>query len=174
MTDPSKPGRPDRRSFLRTVGTGAGAAAVAAQAAAALRSLAPNVAYDGPTLVKVGRQPDGLPDGLTFLPEARLFVFRSGRAYHAISAVCTHLGCTVHPEALSAAEDRRVSGRPMRVTHRFVCSCHGSRYHGDGANESGPAPAPLPWYRVLVSPDDGQLAVDLSQPVPAGRQLTLL
>lgn len=173
MNDPRSPDQASRRSFLLTLGAGAGAAAVVAQAAAALRSLAPAPTGDSSTLAKSGRTPEALPDGLTFLPEARVFVFRAGRSYHALSAVCTHLGCTVHPEALPAAEDRRVGGHRLRVTHRFACSCHGSRYHGDGTNESGPAPAPLTWYRVLVSPEDGQLAVDLAEPVPAGRQLVL-
>ena len=46
--------------------------------AASLRSLVPNVSYDAPTTVKLG-PPADFPDGLKFLPDERLFVFREGQ-----------------------------------------------------------------------------------------------
>src|SRR5581483_2992856 len=67
----------DRRDFLFRVGAGAGVAAIAYQAAASLRSLVPNVSYDAPTTVKLGSVSE-FPDGLKFLPDQRLFVFREG------------------------------------------------------------------------------------------------
>jgi cytochrome b6-f complex iron-sulfur subunit len=168
MTDEKK----DRREFLVKVGIGAGVAGIATQAAASLRSLLPNVSYDAPTTVKVGL-PTDFPDGLKFLAEERLFVFREGKTFHAISAVCTHLGCTVRAEALPRPETMQVDGQPLRVTHRFNCPCHGSRYSGDGKNVSGPAPRPLAWYHLSVSPDDGQLTVNLAQEVSRDFRLTL-
>ena len=173
MPDPQPPDKTGRRDFLLKLGAGAAVAGVAAQAAAALRALVPDVTYDPPPLVKAGSPPEALPDGLTFLADARVFVVRSGRSFYAISAVCTHLGCAVRPEALPQPEDRMVGGRTLSVAHRFACSCHGSRYQGDGVNLSGPAPSPLPWFKVLVSPDDGQLAVDTAAEVPAGWRMTL-
>ncbi len=164
--------RNNRRDFLFKLGTGAGMAALAAQATASLRSLVPNVSYDAPTTVKVGL-PGDFPDGLKFLPDQRLFVFREGLTFHAISAVCTHLGCTVRAEALSQPEVMTVEGAPLRVTHRFLCPCHGSRYTGDGGNVSGPAPKPLAWYHLSVSPDDGQLVVDLAREVDRDFRLTV-
>jgi menaquinol-cytochrome c reductase iron-sulfur subunit len=164
--------RDNRRDFLFKLGTGAGMAALAAQATASLRSLVPNVSYDAPTTVKVGLPAD-FPDGLKFLPDQRLFVFREGLTFHAISAVCTHLGCTVRAEALSQPEVMTVEGAPLRVTHRFLCPCHGSRYTGDGGNVSGPAPKPLAWYHLSVSPDDGQLVVDLAREVDRDFRLTV-
>src|SRR6185503_3774448 len=137
----------DRRDFLMKLGIGAGMAGLAAQGAASLRSLVPNVSYDAPTTVKLGAPAD-FPDGLKFLPDERLFVFRQGNVFHAISAVCTHLGCTVRAEALSQPEERTVGGAALRLTHRFLCPCHGSRYGGDGRNVSGPAPRPLAWYHL--------------------------
>ena len=80
------------------------------QAGASLRSLIPNVSYDAPTTVKLGL-PAEFPDGLKFLPDERLFVFRTGNVYHAVSAVCTHLGCTVRAEALSQPETRTSAAR---------------------------------------------------------------
>jgi menaquinol-cytochrome c reductase iron-sulfur subunit len=168
----SEPEKKDRREFLLQLGIGAGVVAVGAQAAASLRSLVPNVSYDAPTRVKLGPARE-FPDGLKFLPDQRLFVFREGNTYHAISAVCTHLGCTVRAEALGQPETREVGGAPMRLTHRFACPCHGSRYSGDGVNSAGPAPRPLAWYRLSVAPDDGQLIVDLAEEVAHDFRLTL-
>lgn len=164
--------RQDRREFLLRLGTGAGIAGIGYQAAASLRSLVPNVSYDAPTTVKLGTLSE-FPDGLKFLPDQRLFVFREGNTFHAISATCTHLGCTVRAEALSQPETKSVEGQSLRLTHRFLCPCHGSRYTGDGGNISGPAPRPLAWYHLSTAPDDGQLVVDLAREVGHDFRLTL-
>jgi menaquinol-cytochrome c reductase iron-sulfur subunit len=162
----------DRRDFLINLGIGSGVAALGAQTIASMRSLVPNVSYDSPTTVKLG-MPNDFPDGLQFLPDQRLYVFRDGKTFHAISAVCTHLGCTVRAEALSQIETQTVGGQPLRVTHRFLCPCHGSKYSGDGMNVSGPAPKPLAWYHLSVAPEDGQLVVDLARPVERDFRLTV-
>src|SRR6266511_4785771 len=73
MTDEKK--TRDRREFLMQLGTGAGICAIGYQGAASMRSLIPNVSYDAPTTVKLG-MPHDFPDGLKFLPDERLFVFR--------------------------------------------------------------------------------------------------
>jgi len=164
--------RSDRRDFLMKLGIGAGVAGLAGQAGASLRSLVPNVSYDAPTTVKLGL-PGEFPDGLRFLPDQRLFVFREGNTFHAVSAVCTHLGCTVRAESLSQPETVSVGGSPLRVTHRFLCPCHGSRYSGDGTNVAGPAPRPLAWFRLSVAADDGQLVVDLADEVGRDFRLTV-
>ena len=172
MSDAKEPQNTDRRDFLLKLGAGAGFVAITAQAGASLRSLVPNVTYDAPTTVKVGL-PGAFPDGLKFLPDERLVIFRDGKTFHAISAVCTHLGCTVRAEALARPEEATVEGQALRLTHRFLCPCHGSRYKGDGANVSGPAPKPLAWFRLSVSPDDGQLIVDLADEVEHSFRLTV-
>jgi len=162
----------NRRDFLVRVGSTAGMCAIGYQGGAALRSLVPNVSYDAPTTVKVGL-PSEFPEGLKFLPDLRLFVFREGNVFHAISAVCTHLGCTVRAEALSQVETKTVDGKPLRMTHRFQCPCHGSQYAGDGSNVAGPAPQPLAWYHLAIAADDGQLVADLAQQVEHDFRLTL-
>jgi menaquinol-cytochrome c reductase iron-sulfur subunit len=167
MTEPK-----DRREFLMKLGVGAGVAGLCSQAAASLRSLVPNVSYDAPTTVKLGGPLD-FPDGLKFLPDQRLFVFREGKTFYAVSAVCTHLGCTVRAEALPRPETATVEGKTLRLTHRFLCPCHGSRYSGDGGNVSGPAPRPLAWFHLEISPDDGQLVVDMAREVGRDFRLTL-
>ena len=163
---------PDRRDFLVRIGIGGGIAALGAQAVASLRSLVPNVSYDSPTTVKIG-MPFDFPDGMKFLPDERLFVFREGKTFHAVSAVCTHLGCTVRAEALPQVETKTIEGKPLRMTHRFLCPCHGSKYAGDGTNVAGPAPKPLAWYHLSVSSEDGQLVVDLARSVDRDFRLTL-
>ena len=163
----------DRREFFVRLGIGGGVAALGAQAVASLRSLVPNVSYDAPTTVKLG-MPAEFPDGMKFLPDQRLFVFREGNIFHAVSAVCTHLGCTVRAEALSQPETKTVDGKPLRLTHRFLCPCHGSKYNGDGTNISGPAPKPLAWYHLSVAPEDGQLVVDLARSVERDFRLTVV
>ncbi len=168
MSEESK----DRRDFLVKLGIGAGVVGIGVQAAASVRSLLPNVSYDAPTTVKLGL-PEEFPDGLKFLPEQRLFVFREGKVFHAVSAVCTHLGCTVRAEALPQTETREVGGAPLRLTHRFACPCHGSKYRGDGTVVGGPAPRPLAWYPLSVSTDDGQLVVDLANEVERSFRLTV-
>ena len=162
----------NRREFLMQIGTGAGICALGYQGAASMRSLVPNVSYDAPTTVKLGLPAD-FPDGLKFLPDLRLFVFRDGNVFHAISAVCTHLGCTVRAEALTQTETLTVDGKPLRVTHRFACPCHGSRYTGDGTNVAGPAPRPLSWFELSIAPDDGQLVADLAREVDRDFRLTV-
>lgn len=149
-----------RREFCIRLGMGAGGAAVAAHTAFALRSAVPNVSYDAPTTVKLGR-PDVFPEGLKYLPDERVFIFREGNVFHAMSAACTHLGCTVRAEA------------EMTESRAFVCPCHGSAYAKDGKPVAGPAPSPLAWFDLAISPDDGQLVVDLARPVDAGSRLTL-
>ena len=162
----------DRRDFLVKLGIGSGIAALGAQTVASMRSLVPNVSYDAPTTVKLG-MPNDFPEGLKFLTDERLFVFRQGNTFHSVSAVCTHLGCTVRAEALPQPEMKTVEGQSLRLTHRFLCPCHGSRYTGDGSNVSGPAPKPLAWYHLSVSPDDGPLVVDLARPVERDFRLTI-
>ena len=140
MSDDPQP--TTRRALLwRSVvaGTGLG---LLATALAWARSLAPNVLYEPPTKRRLG-PPARFPEGRTYLSEERIFVLRQGNAYRAISAVCTHLGCTVG--------EGEGGG--------YHCPCHGSRFSEAGKNEAGPAPRPLPWHPLTLT--GGALVVDL-------------
>jgi menaquinol-cytochrome c reductase iron-sulfur subunit len=167
-----EPDRPDRRSVLVRLGTAAGAAAVAAQGGIVLRSFVANVSYDAPARVKVGL-PEGFPDGLTFVAAQRLFVARTGKRFRVVSAVCTHLGCTVHAEAILRPDPTDPDPRRATQVYQFSCPCHGSRYNADGSNISGPAPRPLASYRLTLAPDDGQLVVDFEADVAPAFELTV-
>jgi menaquinol-cytochrome c reductase iron-sulfur subunit len=161
-----------RRSVLARIAAAAGLAGLGAQAGIVLRALVPNVTYDPPTTVKVGR-PESFADGLTFVPDRRVFIARDGKTFRAVSAVCTHLGCTVRAEAVEQADPTEPGGRRQIQVYQFACPCHGSRYSADGANLSGPAPRPLSAFSLALAPDDGQLVVDLGNEVARSFALTL-
>jgi len=165
-------GKTSRRSFLSKLGIGATLVAIAGQTYAFLRSLKPNVLYEEPRRFKIGA-PDQFGEGGKFLEDKRLFVFRQGKTFYAISATCTHLGCTVKMQKLNQSKKVKVRGREFEEQHEFHCPCHGSKYYGDGTNYAGPAPRPLDYLKLEVSPDDGQLIVDTSQRVGQDFRLTV-
>lgn len=68
-----------------------------------------------------------------------MLIHNSDGEWVALSAVCTHLGCTVQYE-------------PAR--NRIHCACHGGVYNPHtGQNVSGPPPKPLKRYQVKVAED---------------------
>ena len=140
-----------RRAFLRLMGKGSVALAFLVQLVAAARAFVPNVLYEPSRRFKL-RKPRDYPPGVTLNADRRVFVVREDAGFHVISAVCTHLGCTVQWKA-----DER----------RFDCPCHGSRFHADGSVIGGPAPRPLPCWAVGLSPD-GYLEIDAAEEVASG------
>jgi cytochrome b6-f complex iron-sulfur subunit len=85
------------------------------------------------------------------LPHGSVLMFRFGTApamlihfedgtWSALSAVCTHLGCTVQYEP---------------AANRIHCACHGGVYDPrTGANVSGPPPRPLTRFKIAVNDAD--------------------
>lgn len=75
---------------------------------------------------------------------AMLIHHKDGR-WVALSAVCSHLGCTVQYEP---------------DADRIHCACHGGVYNAyTGANVSGPPPKPLKLFKVAV----GDAGVEVSR-----------
>ncbi|MBS1788428.1 MAG: ubiquinol-cytochrome c reductase iron-sulfur subunit [Acidobacteria bacterium] len=161
-----------RRSFLARLGVGATLVGLAGQALAYLRALKPNVLYEEPQKFKVGT-PDQFGEGGKFLEERRLFVFKERSTFYAVSAACTHLGCTVKMQKLNQPKKVKTRQREFEEQYEFHCPCHGSKYYGDGTNYAGPAPRPLDYFKLEVSPDDGQIIVDMAQVVDQNFRLTV-
>jgi len=151
---PEGAGETSRRSFLAIAAAGGAVAGCLAHAAAWGRALSPLVKYEPPSVRRLG-PPARFPEGTTFLPAEGVFVLRAENQLKALSAVCTHLGCTV---------DKTAEG--------FRCPCHGSVFGPDGGNRAGPAPRPLPW-RPLALAGDGSLLVDLGAETGPETALTL-
>jgi cytochrome b6-f complex iron-sulfur subunit len=90
------------------------------------------------------------------LPLGSVLMFKFGTApamlihhqdgtWSSLSAVCTHLGCTVQYEPQA---------------DRIHCACHGGVYSAySGANVSGPPPKPLTRFKVAVN----ETAVEVSR-----------
>ena len=152
---PSRSDPVKRRAFL-SLGLGWCSAlfALGASLAAAGRFLVPNVLYEPNRRFKA-LKPEDYPDGPTFMPNLRVFLFRKGNSFRAASAVCTHLGCTVN-----------LAG------NGFHCPCHGSVFDQSGVVASGPAPSPLAWFLLTLS-RDGHVVIDTSQQVKADKYLVV-
>ncbi|MBL8229224.1 MAG: Rieske 2Fe-2S domain-containing protein [Bryobacterales bacterium] len=97
--------------------------------------------------------PETLAAGEPFIPPGRaVAIFRDNEGVHAVSTICTHLGCVIklNPDG-------------------FECPCHGSRFGKSGEVTKGPAPQPLPWLKVSVS--SGNITVDEGATVPQGTKV---
>jgi len=115
----------------------------------------PRATYGQPARFAIGK-PDDFPPGVRIsLDVKRVCVVREGNKLAAISTTCTHLGCIVGISDTG-----------------FACPCHGSRFDQDGNVTGGPAPAPLPWFKLSLAPN-GELEIDKSTQVPPGTYLTV-
>ena len=63
----------------------------------------------------------------------------------ALSAICTHLGCSVR-------------FRPNQNKADLVCNCHESVFRLDGENLTGPAPPPLKAYKIQLTGDELEIS----------------
>jgi menaquinol-cytochrome c reductase iron-sulfur subunit len=161
-----------RRFFLGRLGLGATLAALAGQTVAFVRSLIPNVRYEAAQRYKVGL-PSQFGEGSKYLDDKRVFIFRERNTFYAISASCTHLGCTVRMQRLNRPKRVKVGTREFEEYQEFHCPCHGSKYYGEGTNYAGPAPKPLAYLKLELAPEDGQLIVDATTPVRREFRLTV-
>jgi menaquinol-cytochrome c reductase iron-sulfur subunit len=145
-----------RRLFLEIIGKGSILVAFLAQIYGSIKAFIPSVLYEPPSKFKIGK-PDDFPIGTTFLPENKLYIFRKGNDYRAISAMCTHLNCIADWK-----QDK----------NQFYCSCHGSVFSQNGNNIAGPAPKPLSWHPLSLA-FDSHLVVDTDKRVSQNYKLTL-
>jgi cytochrome b6-f complex iron-sulfur subunit len=96
---------------------------------------------DNKRKIKLSRASDYPFSKYTFIPEAKIFLYRERKGVKALSAICTHLGCTL-----------------IHTENGFRCPCHGSCYDLEGKVTTGPAPANLAWFKLSQN-WDGALIV---------------
>ncbi len=111
----------------------------------------PSVFPESDSKVKLGRPEQFAIGSATYFPKRQLWLFRNEGGFHAISSICTHLGCIT---------ERATDGA-------FKCPCHGSSFGADGSVTGGPAPKGLVWVELSVSPE-GKLIADTLKEITAG------
>ncbi|MEK6692759.1 MAG: Rieske 2Fe-2S domain-containing protein [Nitrospirota bacterium] len=144
-----------RRSFLSLAALWSAVLPAIALLGGIFRMVKPDVHYEESIRFRIGTA-ENFPVGtMKKLDDKKVFIFSTDNGLHAISSICTHLGCIVN------------------ITEwGFQCPCHGSRYNQNGKVIAGPAPRSLSWHEI--SQDiDGSLVVDASREVPAGTVLKL-
>lgn len=151
-----------RRDFIGLLGIAASAISCGVPLVMGVRSYVPNVLYEPPMRVKVGPLAR-FTEGATYLADQRVFIFKEKDTLFSIGARCTHLGCTVQLAKMPGAEGG----------YEFHCPCHGSKFRADGTNFAGPAPSPLPYYKLDLAAEDGQLILDMSELADKGWRLTV-
>ncbi len=168
-----------RRQFLMIMGGLAAAGATLFGGIEVLRFMFPVASDNAPALFKTAFTFDELTGGVVggkavtpvnVLSETdkRVTVVLDDAGIYAVYLVCTHLGCTPNYVTdvttgsgvnASVAEARGVRASDQRLPNGWACPCHGSRYFIDSTNFYGPAPRPMDWVNIEVTPD-GFFAVD--------------
>lgn len=139
----------DRRGFVKKLTVSALALGVVGAVVECGRFLKPNVLYEPSKVFKVG-EVSKYPFGSRTVIEGRgVEIVREKDGIHAISLVCTHLGCLLK----SVLNDSEIG---------YACPCHGSNFTPKGEVLGGPAPTDLPWYEIYMD-NTGTLVVDASK-----------
>lgn len=137
-----------RRDFLGRAGTVAAALCGATAALGLIRGAASNTADRARIPVEVGNISDFKINTVTFIKDEDIFIIRNENGIGALSAKCTHLGCTVR-----------------RIQDGYTCPCHGAVFDTTGAVRSGPARRALPWHPIQTGAG-GRLAVAVFEESP--------
>lgn len=150
-----------RRKLFSVLGFGSLFLALGGIVNGLLAFIFPRLNLEPSSKVAIGRPQDFQVGEMKLIDSAQVFVFfepfedaggNQQVGMQAVSSICTHLGCSYKP---FRPENPADFGCPV-YAH---CPCHGSVFCRDGKNVGGPAPRPLPFYRMELSPD-GRILVD--------------
>jgi len=141
-----------RRDFLNKVAIGTASSVGAISIAAVITEIMPP-ATESFSLIKIGRIDDFPINEVSFIPEKKIYLYRSRSHIRILSAVCTHLGCTIN-----------------KSENGFDCPCHGSHFDKTGLACSGPASRSLDRLKVDVN-KQGSITVNLNRYVTEDFQL---
>ncbi|HUL44445.1 MAG TPA: Rieske 2Fe-2S domain-containing protein [Bacteroidota bacterium] len=138
--------RISRRNFFSVAGWAAFFVFLGTSTIGTLRMMFPRILYEPPSAFKAGFPQDYLVGEVSekYKDQYRVWIIREPDGFYALSAICTHLGCTP---------------RWLEAENKFKCPCHGSGFHKSGINFEGPAPRPLERLKITFA-DDGELLVD--------------
>jgi Rieske Fe-S protein len=140
---PGDQGKSGRRRLIQVLLGGGLFASVVSFLYPVLRYLIPPPATDlgGETTIAghVGELKPNSGKIFAFGSRPAILILTPDGQYHALSAVCTHLGCTVQY-------------RPD--LHEIWCPCHNGIYGINGQNISGPPPRPLTVFDVHLQGGD--------------------
>ncbi len=139
-----------RRDFLGLAAAWSAIGAFVMAMLGAARLPMPSVFPESDSRAKLGRPKQFATGSATYFPQQRLWLFRDAEGFHAISSVCTHLGCIA---------ERLEDGQ-------FNCPCHGSKFDASGRVMGGPAPKGLVWLELSVSPEGWLVADTLKETEP--------
>jgi cytochrome b6-f complex iron-sulfur subunit len=146
---------PTRRDMFGFLGWGAVLTSLGIGTVAFVRFMYPRVLFEPPSRFKLGEPASYGVNSVSdkWIKALRFWLVRFDDRFVALSATCTHLGCTP---------------RYLGTEDKFKCPCHGSGFRGFkagfpalGVNYEGPAPRPLERYKLSMA-DNGQLEVDKS------------
>lgn len=127
--------KPTRRGFLDWIIALCSTVSAAAMSIPALMYLWPAAKGGGAEHVELEGAADmavGQSKTIQLGGQAAIIV-RGRSGFKAFSASCTHLGCLVNWDS---------AGK------RFLCPCHAAVFDENGGVVSGPAPAPMPTFKV--------------------------
>ena len=134
---------PGRRRFIESLLGGGLFASAVSFLYPVLRYIVPPAVADlgGDEVVaaKIGELKPNSSKIFRFGNRPGLLLLTADGEYHAMSATCTHLSCTVQYRS---------------DLHQVWCACHNGMYDLGGRNVSGPPPRPLEAFQVHMRGDE--------------------